>query len=79
MLDRRGARPPIVIGWALGAVGFYLLARKLTDLSLSKQTIYIMLAGGGLGLILGPASTDAVNRAPSTQLQRGHRHHPDRA
>ena len=26
MLDRRGARPPIVIGCALGAVGFYLLA-----------------------------------------------------
>ena len=25
-----------------------------------------MLAGGGIGLMLGPASTDAVNRAPST-------------
>jgi EmrB/QacA subfamily drug resistance transporter len=66
MLDRRGARPPIVIGCALGAVGFYLLAHRLTDLSLSKQTIFIMLAGGGLGLILSPASTDAVNHAPSS-------------
>ena len=38
----------------------------MTDLSLSKQTIFIMLAGGGLGLILSPASTDAVNHAPSS-------------
>jgi EmrB/QacA subfamily drug resistance transporter len=66
MLDRRGARPPIVIGCALGAVGFYLLAGKLTDLSFGKQIVEIMIAGGGLGLILGPASTDAVNRAAST-------------
>jgi fucose permease len=63
MLDRRGARPPIVLGCALGAVGFWLLAGRLTDLSLGRQIVEIMLAGGGLGLILGPASTDAVNRA----------------
>ncbi len=66
MLDRRGARPSIVIGGALGAVGFFLLAGKLTDLSLGAQSFYIALAGGGLGLMLGPASTDAVNRAPAT-------------
>jgi EmrB/QacA subfamily drug resistance transporter len=66
MLDRRGARPPVILGCALGAVGFYLLAGRLTDLSLNKQTIDIMLAGGGLGLILSPASTDAVNRAART-------------
>ena len=40
ILDRRGARPPIVLGSALGAVGFYLLAGKLTDLSLGKQISY---------------------------------------
>jgi EmrB/QacA subfamily drug resistance transporter len=66
MLDRRGARLPIVLGSALGAVGFYLLSGRLADLSLGKQTIDIMLAGGGLGMILGPASTDALNRAAST-------------
>jgi EmrB/QacA subfamily drug resistance transporter len=66
MLDRRGARPSIVIGGALGAVGFFLLAGKLTDLSLGAQSLYIAIAGAGLGLMLGPASTDAVNRAPST-------------
>src|SRR5262249_21319131 len=55
----------VVMGAALGAVGFYLLAGKLTDLSLSHQSFYIALAGAGLGLMLGTASTDAVNRAPS--------------
>ena len=66
ILDRRGAKPAVVGGTILGAIGFYLLARKLTHLSLSSQSINIMLAGGGLGLMLGTASTDAVNRAPST-------------
>jgi EmrB/QacA subfamily drug resistance transporter len=66
ILDRRGARPAVVIGAALGAVGFYLLAGKLTDLSLGAQTLDLMLAGGGLGLMLGTASTDAINRAPRT-------------
>jgi EmrB/QacA subfamily drug resistance transporter len=65
ILDRRGARPAVVAGSALGAVGFYLLAGKLTDLSLNAQSSTIMLAGAGVGLMLTPASTDAVSRAPS--------------
>jgi MFS family permease len=63
ILDRRGARPALVLGSAVGAVGFYLLAGKLTDLSLGQQPIYIAIAGAGVGLMLTPASTDAVNRA----------------
>ncbi|MBV9338875.1 MAG: MFS transporter [Solirubrobacterales bacterium] len=66
ILDRRGARPAIVLGSAISAVGFYLLAGKLTDLSLRQQWIYVMIAGGGIGLMLTPSSTDAVNRAPRT-------------
>jgi hypothetical protein len=64
-LDRRGVRPAMVAGSAIAAVGFYLLAGKMTDLSLGAQTLYIVIAGGGMGLMLGPVSTDAVNRAPS--------------
>jgi hypothetical protein len=56
----------VVCGSALAAVGFYLLAGRLTRLSLSSQWVYVMIAGGGIGLMLTPASTDAVNRAPST-------------
>jgi EmrB/QacA subfamily drug resistance transporter len=66
MLDRRGVKPAVVLGGALGAVGFFLLAGKITDLSLGAQRLDIAIAGAGLGLMLGPASTDAVNRAPRT-------------
>jgi MFS family permease len=63
MLDRRGAKRPVVLGCAVAAVGFWLWAGKLTDLSLSSQVWYIIMAGAGMGLMLGPANTDAVNRA----------------
>ncbi|WP_053226416.1 MFS transporter [Solirubrobacter soli] len=63
ILDRRGARPAIVLGSAISALGFYLLAGRLTDLSLSDQWLFVAIAGGGIGLMLTPASTDALNRA----------------
>ena len=63
MLDRGGAKRPVVLGCILAAVGFYLWAAKVTTLSFDKQQWYIILAGGGMGFMLGPASTDAVNRA----------------
>jgi EmrB/QacA subfamily drug resistance transporter len=63
MLDRAGAKRPVVIGCVLAAVGFYLWAGHVTTLSFSDQQWYIVLAGAGIGFMLGPASTDAVNRA----------------
>jgi EmrB/QacA subfamily drug resistance transporter len=63
MLDRSGAKRPVVLGCALAAVGFSLWAGKVTGLSFHSQQWYIVMSGGGLGLMLGPASTDAVNRA----------------
>ncbi|MCW3020015.1 MAG: major facilitator superfamily 1 [Solirubrobacterales bacterium] len=63
MLDRRGAKPPVVLGCALSAVGFYLWAGKVTALDFSSQHWDIIIAGAGMGLMLGPANTDAVNRA----------------
>ena len=66
ILDRRGARPALVLGSAIAAVGFFLLAGRLTHLSLSSQWVYVMIAGAGMGLMLTPASTDAVNRAART-------------
>ena len=63
MLDRTGARRPVVAGCALAAAGLGLWAAKMTDLNLSAQAGYVILAGAGMGLMLGPANTDAVNRA----------------
>ncbi|WP_078948026.1 MFS transporter [Streptomyces griseus] len=63
ILDKQGARPALKIGCVLGAVGFALWAGKLTDLSMHDQWPYAALAGAGIGFILAPASTDAVNRS----------------
>jgi EmrB/QacA subfamily drug resistance transporter len=63
MLDRRGAKLPVALGCTLAAVGYYLWAGKVTDLDLSKQVWFIVMAGAGMGFMLGQSSTDAVNRA----------------
>jgi EmrB/QacA subfamily drug resistance transporter len=63
MLDRAGAKRPMLLGCALATVGFALWASKLTDLNLGAQWPFIVMSGAGLGLLLGPASTDAVNRS----------------
>ena len=63
MLDRDGAKRPVVLGCALSAVGFALWAGEVTRLNFNSQMWYVVLAGGGMGFMLSPASTDAVNRA----------------
>src|SRR5262249_8644852 len=64
LLDRIGAKRPVVLGCALAAVGFGLWASKATDLHTSAQVAWIVMAGAGLGLMLGQANTDAISRAP---------------
>ncbi|MFF7636280.1 MFS transporter [Kitasatospora sp. NPDC008050] len=63
MLDRDGAKRPVVIGCVLAAVGFYLWAGDATTLRFGSQQWDVVLAGAGMGFMLTPASTDAVNRA----------------
>ena len=63
MLDRGGAKLPVVLGCVLSAVGFFLWAGEVTTLRFGAQEWYVVLAGAGMGFLLGPASTDAVNRA----------------
>jgi len=64
VLDRVGARPTVIAGCAVAAIGFYLWGQSLTDLSVSEQWYFIVIAGAGAGLILSPANTDALNRVP---------------
>jgi EmrB/QacA subfamily drug resistance transporter len=66
ILDSRGARPTVIAGCLISAIGFVLWGSSLTDLSWSSQWYYIVLTGVGVGLVLGPANTDAINRAPKT-------------
>ena len=63
MLDRIGAKRPVVLGCALAAVGYFLWAGQATSLHEGSQVIWIIVAGAGTGLMLGQANTDAVNRA----------------
>jgi MFS family permease len=63
MLDRVGAKRPVVLGCVLAAVGFALWAGHVTQLDFGSQIWFIVLSGAGMGMMLGPASTDAVNRA----------------
>jgi EmrB/QacA subfamily drug resistance transporter len=63
ILDKRGARPSVVPGCAIAAVGFWLWGESLSNLSFGKQWYYLAIAGVGVGLVLGPVSTDALNRA----------------
>jgi hypothetical protein len=54
---------PVVLGSALAAAGFALWAGRVTELHAGAQVIYIVMAGAGMGLMLGQANTDAINRA----------------
>jgi EmrB/QacA subfamily drug resistance transporter len=65
--DSKGVRAAVIPGCALAAVGFYLWAGSLDDFSLGDQWIYIVMAGAGVGFVLGPASTDALNRVASNR------------
>jgi EmrB/QacA subfamily drug resistance transporter len=64
LVDKRGARGSVVLGCLVAAVGFYLWGRSLTSLDFDDQWLRVAIAGAGLGLVLGPVSTDALNRAP---------------
>ena len=64
MLDRVGAKRPVVLGCVLGAVGFYLWAGKVTEPRASAPSSGTSSwPAPAWGFMLGPASTDAVNRA----------------
>ena len=67
VLDKVGARPTVVAGCAVAAGGFFLWGNSLTELSVSDQWPYIVIAGIGVGLVLSPANTDALNRVPRSR------------
>jgi EmrB/QacA subfamily drug resistance transporter len=61
-LDKYGAKGVVVAGCVIAAIGLALWASKVTQLSLGQQWYYIVIAGFGMGLMLGPANTDAINQ-----------------
>ncbi|MGH9045949.1 MAG: MFS transporter [Acidimicrobiales bacterium] len=63
VLDRRGAKPVVVGGCAIAVVGLVLWASQITALSFGTQWYYVVVSGLGLGMMVGPANTDAINQA----------------
>lgn len=63
MLDRIGSKLPMMLGSLISAVGFAGLGFQATQMTSGAITPWIIAAGAGIGLLLGPASTDALNRA----------------
>ncbi len=61
-LDRSGAKGVVVGGCVIAAVGLALWGANVTHLSLGQQWYYIVIAGFGLGLMVGPSNTDAINQ-----------------
>jgi EmrB/QacA subfamily drug resistance transporter len=61
--DARGAKLTVMLGCLVGAAGFVWWASQVTDLDGHRQHYPLLLAGAGIGLLLGPVSTDAVGRA----------------
>ena len=64
ILDARDARPAAIAGSAVAVAGFLLWADAEPDADLATQWYWVVLTGAGIGLVLSPASTDALNRAP---------------
>ena len=65
ILDARGAKPAVVLGCALSRGRLLPLGRgSCPSWTSAASGTALTLAGAGIGLVLGPVSTDALNRAP---------------
>ena len=77
MLDRLGAKRPVVIGCVLGAVGFWLWARQGHQPQLQRAAVVHHPGRGGHGLHARPGQHRRGQPGQPAHLRRGHRHHPD--
>ena len=63
IFDARGAKQTILLGCLVGIAGYAWWASTVTTLDAADQHHPLILAGAGIGFLLGPASTDAVSRS----------------
>src|SRR4029079_11245098 len=68
LLDRFGARPPLIIGPAIGALAFMLLAYPI---SVSSYTLGFLLPiavlGLGMAITVAPLTATVINAVPTHQ------------
>jgi EmrB/QacA subfamily drug resistance transporter len=65
MLDKTGAKHPVTLGFLLLAVGLWLWAGELPDLSHSDTLAGMLVTGAGFGLAMSALNTDALDRSPA--------------
>jgi EmrB/QacA subfamily drug resistance transporter len=65
LLDKGRARTAVVWGAFVAAAGLWAWSARLQDLSENQQWPWIVVAGFGLGLVIGSANTDAINQVPA--------------
>ncbi len=63
-MDKWGAKKPVALGFAAGAVGMILWASELDGLSRSATLAGMLVTGAGFGLVFSPLNADALNRLP---------------
>ncbi len=63
LLDKRGAKLPVLIGCVIAAYGFHSWGQQAVHLKLSDVQWPLIVTGFGMGMIISPANTDAINRA----------------
>jgi EmrB/QacA subfamily drug resistance transporter len=63
-MDKFGAKKPVALGFAAGAVGMILWASELDGLSRSATLAGMLVTGAGFGLVFSPLNADALNRLP---------------
>ncbi len=63
ILDRVGVKETVVLGCTAAAAGFALWAGEMSECELESQRWFIVLAGAGMGLVLGPVNADAFSHA----------------
>jgi EmrB/QacA subfamily drug resistance transporter len=67
IFDAHGAKPAILLGCLVAAAGFAWWSTQVTSLDASwSHRLPLVVAGAGIGLLLGPSGADAVSRADAS-------------
>jgi EmrB/QacA subfamily drug resistance transporter len=68
LLDRFGARPPLIVGPAIAALGFGLLAATVAHGSYWEFLGSIIIAGLGMVVSVAPLTTTVIDAVPTHQM-----------
>ena len=68
LLDRFGARLPIVIGTAIAALGIGVMAATVTNGSYWQFLVLIVILGFGMVVSVAPLTTTVINAVPAHQV-----------